>query len=47
MQSNILSELNLTKKQFILVSIIFSENIESNNFERFVEVINSIGHGIL
>ena len=41
-QSNILSELNLTEKKFFLVSIHREENIESNNFERFVEILNSI-----
>ncbi len=44
MQSDILSELNLTKKQFILVSIHREENIESDNFERFVEILNSIAY---
>ena len=42
MQSEILSELNLTRKKFILVSIHREENIESDNFERFVEILNSI-----
>ena len=41
-QSNILSELNLIERKFILVSIHREENIESNNFKKFVEVINSI-----
>ena len=41
-QSNILSELNLIERKFILVSIHREENIESNNFKKFVEVLNSI-----
>ena len=41
-KSNILSELNLIERKFILVSIHREENIESNNFKKFVEVLNSI-----
>ncbi len=41
-KSNILSELNLIERKFILVSIHREENIESNNFKKFVAVLNSI-----
>ena len=40
--SNILSDLNLTKNNFILISIHREENIESRNFEKFVEILNNI-----
>ena len=41
-KSNILSDLELTKNNFILVSIHREENIESRNFEKFVNILNSI-----